>query len=187
MNSLSKLFLLAATIATYGSITANSSYGYSRAPVPVKVPEDSNKSCEEAINAVEAELAEKGFFVPWEHKFGERSVSFSPKLTISRDEIGRSYYNYPQNRPHSITFFLSGEASRVESLLGSPQLMAIYSAQIMSDCYQIGLINFNHWWEGYIPVGYFPNDTAKMFTYINRSPRDFEGPAVYQWGTYYSH
>ena len=41
-------------------------------------------------------------------------------------------------------FELSGKDSRVESLMGSPQLMAIYSARIMADCYQIELINFNH-------------------------------------------
>ena len=186
MNALSKLFLLAATIATCGSLTTNSSYGYSHEPVPVEVPEDSSKTCEESIDAVKVELAEKGFFVPWEHTFGERTVAFSPKLTTSTSEIGKSYYGYPQNRPHSVTFYLSGEASQVESLLGSPQLMAIYSARIMADCSQVGLIKFNHWWEGYVPIGYFPNNTAKMFTYVDRSPRDFTEPAIYQWGTYYS-
>ena len=38
------------------------------------------------------------------YDFAGQIVAFSPALVISTEEIESLYYDYPQGRPHSITF-----------------------------------------------------------------------------------
>lgn len=184
MNYFSKTFLIAVVSTT--CILFPSQRSFSNEPVFAELPEDSSKGCAEAIDSVAAELSDGGFFVPWEENFGGRVLQFSPEVTTSADETQRRYRNYPMERPHSVTFKLSGQPARVDSLTSSPQLMSIFSARIMADCYQVGIVNFNHWWEGYVPIGYFPDNTARPFTYVNINRRERSYSEPLEWGTYFS-
>lgn len=146
-----------------GSTAEQSPANHSQNSVSIRVPEDSSKSCQEAIDLVEVELIEKGFFSPWNGDIGGRRIQIEPEINIYADDIQSTYYNYPATRPHTISFELSGEFNKIDTLLISPQLMSILGAQIMADCYQVGLVRFNHWWEGGVPIGYFVDNTARPF------------------------
>lgn len=197
MKLLARLFLstVSATACTWLS-TANA---YSNESVSIAIPDDSSKSCVEAIDAIETELIERGFFEPWQIQYPNRVLPITPEVVTSATDIQNSYYNYPTNRPHSVTFKLSGDSGKLYGLLGSPQLLSIFGARIMADCTQVGLVNFDHWWEGGLPVGYFSNRTARPFAWRDllfvggelsldglpiRTSQDDR--SLYPWGYYHS-
>ena len=57
MSTILKFLTPTATIAACSLINSASGYGYSIEPISVDVPEDSEKSCQEAIDSVRVELA----------------------------------------------------------------------------------------------------------------------------------
>jgi hypothetical protein len=113
-----------------------------------------------------------------------------------KNSIQDNYYDYPADRTEAVVFELSGDMDKLyRGLMSSPQFMAILSAQIMSECDQVGLVEFHHWWEGFVPVGYFPDNTARTFTPVEfssdspyqKSIETSNGSrAMYQWGYYFS-
>ena len=200
MKLISNLFFSAA--ASMGVLLCLQTTSYSNDSVSIEISPDSDKSCTDAINAVEAELVEKGFFSPWEGEIAPgRAVQVTPKVRMSESDIANAYYGYPTARPHTVHFDLSGEFNKIDTLLISPQLISILSAQIMADCHQVGLVSFNHWFEGGVPVGYFPDNTARPFTGVlwGRAPgfiseEDIEirtietengSRRLYPWGYYF--
>ena len=188
------------TVTAQSSTSLAQSSSASEGSAFVSIPNNSSKSCADAINDVKAELTEKGFFIPWEEEMGVGLVEVTPEVNTYTDQIAKAYYDYPTSRTHTVSFSLSGDFNKVDTLLASPQLMSILSAQIMADCEQVGLVEFNHWWEGGVPVGYFPDNTARPFQPVTwgRAPgflseedidiRTIEtenGPTrIYPWGYY---
>ena len=162
MKLIPKLFFSAA--ASIGILACLQTTAYSNESVSIEIPPDSEQSCADAVGTVESELVEKGFFSPWEGEIAPgKAVQVTPEIRESANDIENSYHGYPAGRTHTVNFDLSGEVNKVYTLLTSPQLMSILSAQIMSDCPQVGLVRFNHWLEGGVPVGYFPDNTARSF------------------------
>lgn len=158
---------------------------YANKTAIVKLPVDSNISCEESINQVKFELTKKGFFVPSRSGAG----TGNPKVQIYKNRILSSYYGYPAARTETVSFLL-GEAA---NLYSSPKFMATISAQIMAECSQVGIVEFG-WFEATMPVGYFSDNTARVFTWV---PPDNSGhskiiqtangeQALFQWGYYFS-
>jgi hypothetical protein len=74
----------------------------------------------------------------------------------------------------------------------SPRLMTSLAARIISACDRVGLVEYVHWWEGYKPVGYFPDNTVRPFTLSDSKSHDrlVKTPTgkryVYEWGYYFS-
>ena len=65
--------------------------------------------------------------------------------------------------------------------MSSPQFLTTLASQIMAACPQVGKVSYYHWFESYIPVGYFSDSTARAFSWV-----DYDDPRVDQWGYYYS-
>ena len=146
--------------------------------ISVPLPEKSSLSCYQAIDSVKRELTRRGYFVPVKY----RNEVIQPKVTVDKDEMQKTFYDYPSERTDTIIFHLSGEMDKLYSgLMSSPHLMTVLSAKIMSGCEHVGLVEFAHWWEGSEYIGYFPDNIARPFT--NVGARD---AAPYQWGYYSS-
>lgn len=167
-----------------------------QASVAVSIPEASDTtSCSDAISSVEAELAEGGYYIPWQMP-GPNPRQIQPEVVISDDDIEMFYYGYPVERTQEVTFALSGDMNRLyQGIMSSPQLMSTFSAQIMAECDQVGLVEFAHWWEGAVPIGYFSDNTARPFTWIDLDPNGphtrtaetSHGRTVqYEWGYYFA-
>lgn len=192
MKFISKLFSLA-VIST--AFTLVPTISQSKPPAVVQIPKNSTLSCEEAINKVKGDLARRGYFIPWKTN-SSRSGIVKPKIWIETNLIEDNYYNYPIERSEAVVFGLSGDSTKLyQGFMSSPRLMATLAAQIMGNCDRVGLVNFSHWWEGYVPVGYFPDSTARTFTWIDISSdspyqKFIETPegsrVLYQWGYYFS-
>jgi hypothetical protein len=189
MNFLSKaLFSTLAAIVLLPQIVS------AKQPGVAQISETSRASCETAIASVKSSLAQGGYFIPW--KIGRRIASIKPEVVFDNNSISNTYYDYPTERTQTLVFRLSGNGTRLyQGLMSSPQLMATLSAQIMAGCKQVGLVEFVHWHEGYVPVGYFPDNTARTFIWTDldrRSPnqrwiRTAEGSRIlHQWGYYFS-
>lgn len=156
-----------------------------------RIPQSSTR-CETAIASVKSSLAQRGYFIPW----NAAGRSIKPQVVFDNNGIRNSYYDYPSGRTQTVGFRLSGDATRLyQGLMSSPQLMATFSAQIMASCDRVGLVEFSHWHEGYVPVGYFPDRTARTFTWTDldeNSPNQrwiqtTNGSRIqYQWGYYFS-
>lgn len=173
-------FVLISLFGATGSISAQTAI--------VPLPEDSSISCEESIDRVKAELSRKGFFVPL-NSYPEK---LEPFVKIDKNNIPQYYYDYPKDRTETVIFGL-GEVTNLHS---SPKFMATLAAQIMAECNSVGLITFAWLFEGGINVGYFPDRTVQIFTWIDLDLDDKEHLKVietakgqqvlYRWGYYYS-
>jgi hypothetical protein len=156
----------------------------------VSIPASSNQTCQEAINSVGKDLASKGAFVP--HNTDLPQVGrVEPKVSIKKGNFYQNYYDYPTNRPQMVEFILSGEMNRLsQGVMSSPNFLATSTAKIMADCPQVGMVKFQHWWEGFVPVGYFSDSTARTFTWINPYNSNLGEARTrngkYQWGYYSS-
>jgi hypothetical protein len=152
----------------------------------------SAQSCSDSQASVTSELRSKGFFIPYRVGQGSsRSRTIYPKLTLDDQQIQKYYYGYPQERTQALSINLSGDSTKLYvGLLSSPVYLSQLSARIMSSCPSIGLINFNHWWEGGVPVGFFPDGTARTFQYIEFRDKNHtarQGDVTqYEWGYYFS-
>jgi len=100
-------------------------------------------------------------------------------------------------RTQQLEINLSGDSIKLyKGLLASPVYLSSLGALIIEGCPDIGLISFNHWHEGGVPVGYFPDNTARTFRWINytdsshtRMVFGMNGSRVgmmYEWGYYFS-
>lgn len=159
----------------------------------VKLPEKSGESCGAVINAVEKDLAQRGYFIEWKTPGGR---TIYPKTEINTEDIRKYYDDYPENRTETVTFFLAGDLTRLyHGFLSSPVLMATMSAQVMAACESVGKVDFSHF-EGYVPVGYFPDGMVRAFQWEELADDDSpnqrqiqtsEGSQIkYKWGYYYS-
>lgn len=188
---LSTVFLSVIGVTVFTSLLT----AHSREPPQVKLPKNSSMSCEEVINSVKIDLVGRGYFIPWK-TLGPQGKLIQPQVLVDKNLIQKNYYDYPVDRSESVVFRLSGDMNKLYSgLMSSPQLMATLSAQIMAECDQVGLVEFAHWFEGFKPVGYFPDNTARTFTWVDpgssspyeRSVKTPEGSrVVFQWGYYFA-
>lgn len=121
-----------------------------------QLPTRSDASCQNVVNAVKAELAQKGYYVAFT---GRRGHKVQPTTLFDDVKISQAYYNFPPNRLGVITF--SGLKD-----YPSGQLMASLSARIMANCPKVGLVQFSWFFEGLKPVGYFPDNTARVFKFL---------------------
>jgi hypothetical protein len=159
----------------------------------VALPVSQTVSCGTAIDGVKADLAERGYFIEW--KGAGRTIY--PRVEIDGSYIQTYYYNYPAERTDTVTFFLAGDSTRLyQGLMSSPVLMATLGSRVMAACNQVGMVMFSHWWEGMVPVGYFPDGKVRAFQWMDmefgnaphqRMVQTEEGSRIlYEWGYYYS-
>lgn len=187
MKKLQRLFGQSITLIAFNLIFIDSAHS-TRATV--SIPDNSNQTCEQAIDSVGRDLASKGAFVP--HNTDLPQVGrVEPEVSMKNGNFSQDYYNYPTNRPQMVEFMLSGEMNRLsQGVMSSPDFLATSTAKIMAECPQVGMVNFRHWWEGFVPVGYFSDSTARAFSWVNpynsnsREARTLNGK--YQWGYYSS-
>ena len=150
----------------------------------VRIPTSSNRTCQQSIDFVSRELASKGAFVPFNtHVVPGGRVE--PRVSIKSIRNGNFYSTYrnpPSNRLELVEFQLSGNADRIwQGVLSSPQFLTTLASQIMVSCPRVGMVDYRHWFEGHIPVGYFSDGTARAFTWVQ-----YNNPRVNEWGYYNS-
>lgn len=152
-----------------------------------------DKTCQQAIDSVRQVLSDKGYFSPTR---GFTNQVVLPRVYSDDSLIRESFYNYPVNRTKSIRFILTDKPQNsIINLFKSPQLMTILGSQIMSACDQVGLVGFSYWIEGIYPVGYFPDNTARVFTLFDHNTTEDEmrpfqktittpngDRTIFQWG-----
>ena len=179
--------LMTAVVCSGSNVLASPKLGMS-------LPNRSGESCGAAIDAVKLDLAQQGYFIKWK---GIRGNPIYPRTELNGGEIQGAYYGYPEDRTDTVTFFLAGDLTRLyKGLMSSPVLMATLGGRVMSACDRVGIINFSHWYEGYVPVGYFPDGTVRVFQWTDRRgsngqhQRQTETPEgtriQYEWGFYSS-
>lgn len=71
--------------------------------------------------------------------------------------------------------------------------MESLSARILGSCQDFGLVEYAHWYEGYVPVGSFPDGSARSFIWVdtsytgdNKYARSNSDDVKYKWGYYFS-
>ncbi|AFY27487.1 hypothetical protein [Cyanobium gracile] len=137
-------------------------------------------SCQQSIDKTREWLVSKQAFIPFVSN--TRPGRIEPRLTIENGNYSQLYRTYPSGRPKKIVFYLSGDADRIwQGVLGSPQTLTTFASLMMASCPRVGLVEYRHWWEGYLPVGFFPDNTAKAFTWVDASDS-----RVRDWGFFYS-
>jgi hypothetical protein len=165
-----KAFLLLLTFANSGHATTTSE----------PLPRISLISCQQSIDKTREWLVSKQAFIPFISNTRPRRIE--PRVTIEDGDYSQRYRTYPSARPEKIVFFLSGDADRIwQGVLGSPQTLTTFASLMMASCPRVGLVEYRHWWEGYLPVGFFPDNTAKAFTWVDASDS-----RVRDWGFFYS-
>lgn len=158
---------------------------------------DPTSTCAQAQSSVQKELRAKGFFSPFRANSGTRMArTVYPTMTLDSTSIEKYYYGAPQGRSQQLDINLSGDSDKLyQGLLSSPVYLSSLGARIMEACPDIGLVSFNHWHEGGVPVGFFPDNTARTFQWVDLG----EGPHTrtvsgeggmnvmqYEWGYYFS-
>lgn len=144
------------------------------------IPAGTAISCQEAINKTREWLVEKEAFTPF--TTNTRPGRIQPRVAIENGNYAETYRTFPSHRPEKIVFYLAGDANQIwQGALGSPQTLTSFAAMMMASCPSVGLVEYRHWWEGYQPVGYFTDNTAKAFTWV-----DHNDQSRYTWGYYYS-
>lgn len=79
-----------------------------------------------------------------------------PAVTLDSTSIGKYYYGAPPGRPQQLDINLSGDSDKLyQGLLSSPVYLSSLGARIIEACPDIGVVSFNHWHEGGVPVGFF--------------------------------
>ncbi|WP_141712704.1 hypothetical protein A5482_014635 (plasmid) [Cyanobacterium sp. IPPAS B-1200] len=167
-----------AIMINLGLTTASQSSG-----IPVRVPTSSNKTCQQSIDAVAEELRRKRAFSPiriYEY-MGTAYEEVHPEIIRRNDHVFKDYPEYPRNRPEAVEFKMVGDENKIFEVMNSPQFIAILASQIMAACPRVGIIYYRYWYEGYRPVAYFSDGTARAFTWVY-----FDDPRENQWGYYYS-
>jgi hypothetical protein len=154
-------------------------------------------TCTEAQSSVQFELRSRGFFSAYRTKAGTHMARIIyPTMTLDNTAIGKYYYGTPPGRPQQLDINLSGDFDKLyHGLLSSPVYLSSLGARIMEACPDIGLVSFNHWYEGGVPVGFFPDGTARTFQWVDfgegshtrRVPgKDGIDVIQYEWGYYFS-
>ncbi len=120
-----------------------------------------------------------------------------PTMTLDSTSIKETYYGVPTGRTQQLDINLSGESNKLyQGFLASPVYLSSLGALIIEGCSDIGLISFNHWHEGGVPVGFFPDKTAPTFRWIDYKEKShtrvvygMDGANVgmkYEWGYHFS-
>jgi hypothetical protein len=154
-------------------------------------------TCAQAQSTVQEELRTRGFFSPFMANAGTRIArTVYPTMTLDSTSIGKYYYGTPPARTQQLDINLSGDSDKLyQGLLSSPVYLSYLGARIMEACPDIGLVSFNHWHEGGVPVGLFPDNTARTFQWVDfaegphtRTISGEDGMNVmqYEWGYYFS-
>lgn len=154
-------------------------------------------TCAEAKSSVLGQLRSRGYFSSYRVGSGTRMErTIYPSVTLDSNFINNYYYGAPAGRPQQLNINLSGDASRLyQGLLSSPVFMSSLGARIMEACPDIGIVSFNHWHEGGVPVGFYPDGTARTFQWVefrdDSHSRQVKGDASpniiqYEWGYYFS-
>lgn len=165
-----KVLLLVLTCTSSGHATTTSE----------PLPPVSLISCEQSIDKTREWLVSKQAFVPFISNTRPRRIE--PRVAIEYGDYSQQYLTYPSGRPEKIVFYLSGDADRIwQGVLGSPQTLTTFASLMMASCPRVGMVEYRHWFEGYLPVGYFPDNTAKAFTWVDASDS-----RVRDWGFFYS-
>jgi hypothetical protein len=183
-------------IVSTAIFTMNVSAASARETVIIPLPVNPGVSCEAAINGVTADLAKKGFFIPWQQRIANQTRRIQPGVFRDKD-IRESFFDYPPERPEVVAIQLSGDMNKLYAgVMSSPRYMAALSGQIISACNRVGLVTFRHWWEGYIPFGYFSDGSVREFKLVDINPNGTKymrtiqtrrgATIIFLWGYYFS-
>lgn len=148
-------------------------------------------ACSKAIDSVKSELIKRKYFVPWmDSHYSQYVGQTQPRMEIDTTSIQEWYYNYPKNRMKTITFYLSGDFNKLYGFLRSPRLMESISSPIFKLCSDVGMIQYRHWFEGGVPVGYFSDGRIKTFIWVDSDDKLHSRQNNYrpqhEWGYYFS-
>lgn len=144
------------------AIFPNSVLAQSKSGQGVVKLSSTTKTCDRAIDFVKQDLLRRGYFSP-ALAFGE---IVNPKVTTEVNFISENFYDYPSQRTETVVFILTdeGDGRGTSNFYNSPQLMATLSSEIISACQKVGMVRFDYFIEGGIPVGYFSDNTVRPFT-----------------------
>ncbi|MCY7406794.1 MAG: hypothetical protein LH631_05275 [Alkalinema sp. CAN_BIN05] len=188
MRILSKVLLSVISVSLLATLPT---IAHSKEPEIVRIPQKSDLSCDGAIAAVKQDLRKRGVFSEW--KTPPKVIQ--PRIRFDAERIKIGYYNYPVDRTEAVIFGLSGDSTKLyQGILSSPVLLEMLGAQVMAACGQVGIVEFVHWWEGSVPVGYFPDRTVRAFKWVNIRGNDHQRiemrngseRTVFEWGYYFS-
>ncbi|WP_157096808.1 hypothetical protein [Picosynechococcus sp. PCC 8807] len=145
----------------------------------VKAQSRPNEGCQKAITSVSEELATKGAFVPFNSPVLGR---VQPKVFLGNGNFSQEYYGYPTERPQKVRFRLTGDPEKIwYGVMSSPQFLTTLTSQITTACSQVGMVEYQHFYEGQILFGYFSDGTIQAFTWVNS-----DDSRLGKWGYYYS-
>lgn len=188
-------------LLTVLSLTLQSLYGWSNSALAQSLHltrlKSTTANCTEAQSSVLSELRSRDFFSPYRANAGSRIARMVyPSITLDSTSIGKYYYGAPEGRPQQLDINLSGDSNKLyQGLLSSPVYLSALGARIMEACPDIGLVSFNHWHEGGVPVGFFPDGTARTFQWVDLGDgphtrlvpgEDGMNVMQYEWGYYFS-
>jgi hypothetical protein len=189
MRILSRLLLSLVSLSLFTTLPT---IAHSKEPKIVRIPQKSDLSCYGAIEIVKQDLKKRGAFSAWKTP---RNV-IQPRIKFDPENIKNNYYNYPVDRTETVIFGLSGDSTQLyQGILSSPVLLEMLGAQVMAACGQVGIVEFAHWWEGSVPVGYFPDRTVRAFKWVSIrgddhllrvEMRDGSQRTVFEWGYHFS-
>lgn len=200
MRYISKIVIYS-TIAI--ALTIPAAVTFAREEGLVKLPKKTNTSCEASINSVKSYLIKNGYF-SLKPTAGLSGGVFNSRIQTDKNRIRNSYYEYPTVRPELVSIYLAGDSKKVLGTFSrSPQLMVKLGAQIIAGCDRVGMIEFSAPWEEFVrPVGYFPDNTVRTFSWLeNRDETEIRSGkypnqrilvtptgsrSIYKWGYYYS-
>lgn len=155
----------------------------------VYLPQNNKLTCQQAIDSVKSELIKRKYFVNYN---APHYGLIKPKLTIEKDAIKKWYYDYPKNRTKTVVFQLSGDFDLLVDFLRSPKLMESLTTRILGSCQDFGLVEYAHWYEGSVPVGYFPDGSVRTFIWVydysgnSEYTREINRVIQHKWGYYFS-
>jgi hypothetical protein len=142
-------------------------------PVGYAQLKETSLSCVDAQSSLLAQLRAKKAYIPFLNTgfTGGRKVQMlMPRPPeIDSNLIRSGFFDIPSARNDALIISLAGEANYLwYGIMSSPSLLAKLSAEIMSACPNVGLIEYRHWWEEVVYVGYFSDNSARLFKDTNR-------------------
>jgi hypothetical protein len=86
-------------------------------------------------------------------------------VEISKDNISKWYYSYPNNRPLSYFFILQGAAT--DSILASDKFMTSITREVITNCQKVSNVSFGKYRTDYIMhYGLMPGNKIQEFKCI---------------------
>lgn len=145
----------------------------------IRISKNSTQTCQQAIDSVASELRRRRVFNPIYVTDDWNSQRIVPNVMRRNDSV-HYYLNHPPDRLESVHFIMNNNQYQIEAIHNSPQFVTIMASRIISACPTIGLVFYSTWFEQDTLVGYFPDNTVRLFTAVD--PYDSRQG---RWGFYF--